>query len=1155
MPIHFMKTSIRSLFMAFMGLFAIQTSVVAQTGLTSESWNNLSDGNSLIILQQEGISDRIADAAATTTNAQITVPTAAKSGTRLRGTITPVLTDTYTFWVSGNDNVALWLSDDASRFNKKLVAFNLESTGVAEWEKHPSQQSVPIQLTAGQNYYLEAQVMDKDGGGLIEVAWQGQNGRYALELNGATATQSSTHWGRDADQAIDGNTSTPTRTQNLSNSWLQVDFGQDRDINRVVLHNDSKNQNWLSNFRISVLDANDVELVGQDFFTTSGSVGDSMTWDLPSSQPTARKIKVQFLGLNLAGKGILAIAEIEAFGSGLVAGQIDQREIISQSYLNTLAADADDTNDNNLSDAWEVSTGLSTSALPGALLEYGDPDKDGLSNYQEQYLGSDPLTKEALSDGLTRHIWMGINGWPFSKLTINKKFYSYPNAIDHVPGVQSAIGRKGFGSRYRGSIIAPATGDYRFWLCGNGGGAELWLADGSIVAPGTNIPLTDRFGKHRICASYHKNLAKDDFDFSPSQRSALIHLEQGKEYYIEVLHALPGDFNKDYVSVAWQPPGGVRQIIPASTYLSNDPMAGEDGDDDNLPDAWETSVTLDATDNGFTSFNNGEYGDPDGDSITNLHEYQLGTDPKNADSDGDGYSDGDEVYLYGSDPAVSNSIATNYISSLNLLSPDASNTTWQQNADGSITGDERRGWTDWTFTVQAGQEGVYDIRLTGGADGSAVRNTENLPISFHINDSIIGRQTMVCKINPGVTTITQLTPWLNAGTYTLRIENHNVRANVNLRIDSVELYQVGGDDLNGNGLADWIETKFLSENYLVQIPTQSLTSPAFVEGVTSSIALLGMTYSTTSQTPQQLEALRSIDSGFFVNVPLSGSETTTLNVSYSAGAFTTNHNIDWVPTNIQVHDNLTIRQGDALRVTAHDPAFAPDGSFTLTMSQGGPALPGGTYSSNSPIELNFDTAGVYTLNADWTPAGGGAQVSSVLTVNVVSADFGDSFIVQTYNRRTWSISGVDGVLVEADSNIVFAEQGSNGSNRDFLVEAYNASSYNVVARVPETGAIITTGNVHAFDLARASSSADAQIVEIRPDGSSIVRFTIVAENLPLGVQIRLSIGYSGSVFSNGGNIIFLTSTDLSPTGIGVVYVESSLDPPRICHSMRASLIE
>jgi hypothetical protein len=46
--------------------------------------------------------------------------------------------------------------------------------------------------------------------------------------------------------------------------------------------------------------------------------------------------------------------------------------------------------------------------------------------------------------------------------------------------------------------------------------------------------------------------------------------------------------------------------------------------------------------------------DPDHDGLTNLEEYQHGTDPTNPDTDGDGLSDGDEVHFYGSDPTTPN---------------------------------------------------------------------------------------------------------------------------------------------------------------------------------------------------------------------------------------------------------------------------------------------------------------------------------------------------------------------------------------------------------------------------------------------------------------------------------------------------------------------
>jgi len=47
--------------------------------------------------------------------------------------------------------------------------------------------------------------------------------------------------------------------------------------------------------------------------------------------------------------------------------------------------------------------------------------------------------------------------------------------------------------------------------------------------------------------------------------------------------------------------------------------------------------------------------DTDLDGLTDVEETTLGTDPYRADSDGDGLSDGDEVFLYGTDPVASDS--------------------------------------------------------------------------------------------------------------------------------------------------------------------------------------------------------------------------------------------------------------------------------------------------------------------------------------------------------------------------------------------------------------------------------------------------------------------------------------------------------------------
>ncbi|MFT6864413.1 MAG: hypothetical protein ACJAVK_002978, partial [Akkermansiaceae bacterium] len=70
---------------------------------------------------------------------------------------------------------------------------------------------------------------------------------------------------------------------------------------------------------------------------------------------------------------------------------------------------------------------------------------------------------------------------------------------------------------------------------------------------------------------------------------------------------------------------------------SLDAIALVDGDFDSLPLFWETLHHLSDTDSSDAT------ADPDGDTLTNLSEFQLGTNPRLADTDGDGLSDQNET--------------------------------------------------------------------------------------------------------------------------------------------------------------------------------------------------------------------------------------------------------------------------------------------------------------------------------------------------------------------------------------------------------------------------------------------------------------------------------------------------------------------------------
>ena len=92
--------------------------------------------------------------------------------TRLRGYITAPVTGSYTFWIASDDQSELWLSTNDNPVNKVNIASVPEWTDPRQWDKFPSQKSaVPIPLTAGQRYYVEALQKEGVGEDNLAVGW------------------------------------------------------------------------------------------------------------------------------------------------------------------------------------------------------------------------------------------------------------------------------------------------------------------------------------------------------------------------------------------------------------------------------------------------------------------------------------------------------------------------------------------------------------------------------------------------------------------------------------------------------------------------------------------------------------------------------------------------------------------------------------------------------------------------------------------------------------------------------------------------------------------------------------------------------------------------------------------------------------------------
>lgn len=105
-------------------------------------------------------------------------------GTRVRGYLCVPTSGNYTFWIATDDTGELWLSADENPANKSRIAYVNGWTGAREWNRYPSQQSVAINLVAGQRYYIEALLKEDGGGDNLAVGWQMPDGTLQRPIAG-----------------------------------------------------------------------------------------------------------------------------------------------------------------------------------------------------------------------------------------------------------------------------------------------------------------------------------------------------------------------------------------------------------------------------------------------------------------------------------------------------------------------------------------------------------------------------------------------------------------------------------------------------------------------------------------------------------------------------------------------------------------------------------------------------------------------------------------------------------------------------------------------------------------------------------------------------------------------------------------------------------
>jgi hypothetical protein len=148
------------------------------------------------------------------------------------------------------------------------------------------------------------------------------------------------------------------------------------------------------------------------------------------------------------------------------------------------------------------------------------------------------------SGTILREYWANVQG----NQTINVPVNKTPTSTSYLTSFEGPTGvGENYASRIRGYLCAPETGNYTFWIASDDYG-DLYLSSNDDPSNKQLIAYIKGYSNPR---QWNKHF---------SQKSALIHLEKGKRYYIEALHK-QGWVN-DNLAVAWRLPSSPASASP-----------------------------------------------------------------------------------------------------------------------------------------------------------------------------------------------------------------------------------------------------------------------------------------------------------------------------------------------------------------------------------------------------------------------------------------------------------------------------------------------------------------------------------------------------------------------------------------------------------------
>lgn len=761
-------------------------------------------------------------------------------------------------------------------------------------------------------------------------------------------------------------------------------------------------------------------------------------------------------------------------------------------------------------------------------------DGDGFTNLQEYTWAGDPnvADSEGHAGVIDWHRWTNLSGKYISNLIYNHKFPYTPSQKKYLEKLETPENNgSNFGNRIRGYLVAPVTGDYTFWIAGDEN-AELWLSRDN-----------KRVGREKIAWARYTNHRQWEKD--AAQRSYVIELVAGQEYYIEVLHK--EQYGDDHVSVAWEYSGQVRSVI-SGEYLKTWISDPDDYDEDLLLDSWEAAYGLltdsDRGDNGY-------YGDPDEDSLPNYLEMANGTNPLVADTDGDGFNDYLELFDLFTNPLVSD--FDNSITVLDSIDGNAFSSAtglWESNGSSSYARSVR-GSLEYNLTIAT--DGVYALRVDAQEYNSYSGN-ESFDLVLHIAGREVRRLTLLLDQPGGQGSARFILPFLTAGSHSITLEWQNGKSQTFLQVNALYLESLGGPDVDQNGLADWVDNRFANTSSLDESSIQSYVSPYTLEATSNdySQVIVDSDYQDIAAPGVDIVVNEALTGAYYADVMLNPAGDTHITVTEYQNQLSFSKTVTWEPFNLIDYVEYDIRVSDSLLLEANHAASSPTDAVTISIYPEGSAQADAVYTLTAVdvVEHLFDASGIYTIETDYIDESNNpAQVSTTLTV--VNGSLGHPPTTMNGRSRLWKLNGLtDKVFIESDSTVSIHDSGSTATQKNLLLSSSFAGGQ-IVSRLGESGPIIDAVAIDAVH-SYYKDNPSWEVLETFNDGTELWEAKInLGGYIPADFRATISIFKAGVTFDDGTTYREITAADFDENGVYKYYMyRPTTTSGSTCHTVR-----